>query len=109
MLVKNEDAFNYRYTAPGGAVILEWGDGKCNNGGEKINLQMPGDMVAGWRYYIRIDRVNYSDGSHHDDFNGFDPWPTGPDGTGKSLTRKVLSAYGNDVANWKAAWPAPGR
>ncbi|MHC4721720.1 MAG: lamin tail domain-containing protein, partial [Planctomycetota bacterium] len=78
LLVKNEDAFNYRYTVPTGAVILEWGDGKCNNGGEKINLQMPGDMVTGQRYYIRVDRVNYSDGSHHDDFDGFDPWPTGP-------------------------------
>ncbi len=106
VLVKNEDAFNYRYTAPGGAVILEWGDGKCNNGGEKINLQMPGDMVAGQRYYIRIDRVNYSDGSHPP---GNDPWPTGPDGTGQSLHRIIDSNYGNDVANWKSASPKPGR
>ena len=106
LLVKDEDAFNYRYTAPGGVVILEWGDGKCNNGGEKINLQMPGDMVAGERYYIRIDRVNYSDGSHPE---GGDPWPPEPDGTGKALTRKVPIAYGNDVANWQSATPSPGR
>ena len=106
LLVKNEDAFNYRYTAPGGVQILEWGDGKCNNGGEKINLQMPGDMVAGQRYYIRVDRVNYSDGSHPP---GEDPWPTGPDGNGKALTRKVSSAYGNDVANWQSAKPGPGQ
>jgi hypothetical protein len=106
LLVKNEDAFNYRYTAPGGVEILEWGDGKCNNGGEKINLQMPGDMVTGQRYYIRVDRVNYSDGSHPP---GEDPWPTGPDGTGQSLHRLIDSDYGNDVANWQGAWPAPGR
>ena len=105
LLVKDEDAFDYRYTVPGGAQILEWGDGKCNNGGEKLDLQMPGDMVAGERYYIRIDRVNYSDGSHPE---GGDPWPTEPDGTGEALTRKVQSDYGNDVANWQAARPTPG-
>jgi len=105
LLVKDENAFNYRYTAPTGAVILEWGDGKCNNGGEKINLQMPGDMVGSLRYYIRIDRVNYSDGSHPE---GEDPWPTEPDGTGKSLNRKFPSAYGNDVANWQSTPPTPG-
>jgi hypothetical protein len=105
LLVKNEDAFNYRYTAPPGATIFEWGDGKCSNGGEKINLQKPGDMVAGQRYYIRIDRVNYSDGSHPE---GEDPWPIDPDGTGKALHRLIDSNYGNDVANWQGAWPAPG-
>ena len=106
LLVKNEDAFNYRYTAPGGVEILEWGDGKCANSGEKINLQMPGDMVAGERYYIRIDRVNYSDGSHPP---GEDPWPTGPDGTtGQSLHRITDGNYGNDVANWTDSSPAPG-
>jgi hypothetical protein len=30
------------------------------------------------------------------------------DGFGYSLSRKVSSAYGNDVANWKAATPSPG-
>jgi hypothetical protein len=106
LLVKDEDAFNYRYTVTGGVEILEWGDGKCNNGGEKINLQMPGDMVAGQRYYIRVDRVNYSDGSHP---VGQDPWPPEPDGTGKTLTRKVPGNYGNDVANWQSARPGPGQ
>ncbi|HIJ67186.1 MAG TPA: lamin tail domain-containing protein, partial [Planctomycetes bacterium] len=104
LLVKDEDAFNYRYTAPPGIQILEWGDGKCNNGGEKINLQMPGDMVQGRRYYIRIDRVNYSDGSHPP---GEDPWPLEPDGTGQSLHRIVPANYGNEAANWQAAKPTP--
>ncbi len=56
-------------------------------------------MVEGVRYYIRIDRVNYSDGSHPE---GEDPWPTEPDGTGQSLHRVVPDNYGNDVANWIA-------
>jgi hypothetical protein len=106
VLVKDEGAFNYRYTVPGTVQILEWGDGKLNNGGEKVNLSKPGDMVGGTRYYIRVDRANYSDGSHP---VGEDPWPTEPDGTGQSLTRKVASDYGNDVANWEAAQPEPGQ
>jgi len=86
LLVKDEDAFNYRYTAGGGAAILEWGDGKCKNGGEKINLQMPGDMEDVERCYIRVDRVNYSDGSHPENCpGGEDPWPSEPDGDGQSL------------------------
>ena len=36
------------------------------------------------------------------------PWPTGPDGGGTSLKRKVTTDYGNDVANWEAASPTPG-
>ena len=69
-----------------------------------------GDEVDGVRYYIRIDRVNYSDGSHPEDFpSGVDPWPSGPDGSGDSLTRIVSSDYGNDVANWQGANPSPGQ
>jgi hypothetical protein len=54
--------------------------------------------------------VTYSDGSHPEDCpGGVDDWPTGADGGGKSLSRKVSSDYGNDVANWKAAEPSPGQ
>ena len=37
-----------------------------------------------------------------------DPWPGAADGDGKSLTRRVLSDYGNDVVNWDANEPSPG-
>jgi len=46
--------------------------------------------------------VNYSDGAHPE---ALDPWPTEPDGGGKSLTRKVLTDYGNDPGNWIALAP----
>jgi hypothetical protein len=36
-----------------------------------------------------------------------DLWPTEPDGDGQSLTRLVLSDYGNDPANWAASTPSP--
>ena len=61
---------------------------------------MPGDVnAAGVRQFIRVDRVNYDNEA---------PWPTGPDGGGTSLKRKVTTDYGNDVANWEAASPTPG-
>ncbi len=76
-----------------------------NNAGEKIQLSKPGDEEGGTRYYIRVDRVNYSDGSHP---VSDDPWPTEADGYGKSLTRKVPANYGNDPDNWTATTPSPG-
>jgi len=107
LVVKNAAAFAAKYgAAPAGVAVLEYEDGNLDNGGEKVELSMPGDVDSyGNRCYIRIDRVNYSDGSHP---VGGDPWPTGPDGNGSSLSRILPAAYGNDVANWKAAAPSPG-
>ncbi len=62
----------------------------------------------GTRYYIRVDRVGYSDGFHPEDCpGGVDLWPTEPDGGGKSLTRKTGADYGNDPDNWTASAPSP--
>src|SRR5689334_20822833 len=36
------------------------------------------------------------------------PWPPGADGSGPSLQRKALTAYGNDPISWEAARPTPG-
>ena len=80
-------------------------DGKLSNGGEKVELAAPGDEVAGLRHYIRIDRINYSDGAHP---AASDPWPTNPDGQGASLRRINTQLYGNDPANWQSATPTPG-
>jgi hypothetical protein len=113
LLVKNLTAFSSEFVAPGATQIFEWGpDGSLSNSGEKIQLSMPGDVDgSGVRQYIRIDRVNYSDGSHPLDFPkiGIDPWPAEPDGNGKSLTRIVNSNYGNDPINWQSADPTPGQ
>jgi hypothetical protein len=107
LLVKSTNAFNALYPAVGAGVqIFEWGLGKLDNGGERVQLSKPGDQVEDVRYYIRVDRVNYSDGFHP---AGLDPWSTEPDGYGKSLTRKVPAEYGNDPLNWIAAAPSPGR
>jgi hypothetical protein len=106
LLVKNKGAFDSGYPdVPGGVQIFEWGPGRLDNSGEKVQLSIPGDDIEGTRYYVRTDRVNYSDGFHP---IGEDQWPMEPDGYGKSLTRNISADYGNDPDNWIAADPSPG-
>ena len=110
LLVSDWAAFNAIYNVPAGVQVFEWGDGRLDNAGEKIQLSMPGDVdIEGLRQWIRVDRVNYSDGSHPDGTPGdIDTWPVGADGTGYSLSRINPSEYGNDPANWKAEIQSPG-
>ena len=108
LVVKNPMAFNWRYP---GLSAITYGpyDGKLDNAGERVQIGKPGDEDAGIRYYIRVDRVDYSDGSHPGGEPGnVDLWPTAADGQGKSLTRKYPNLYGNDPNNWQAATPTPG-
>ncbi|MHC4424854.1 MAG: hypothetical protein ACYSYV_02015, partial [Planctomycetota bacterium] len=109
LVVKNPDVFSWRYPVVPAEKILGPYDGKLSNAGEKLELSMPGDVDNyGERHYIRVDRVNYSDGSHPEDSLGpVDLWPIGPDGYGQSLTRKVPADYGNDPFNWTASAPSP--
>jgi len=111
LIVKDVPAYISAYgTPPSGVLVLGPYTGSLSNGGEKLELSMPGDEDEfGTRHYIRVDRVNYSDGSHHNDApNEIDLWPVEADAGGKSLTRKVSSDYGNDPDNWEAAEPSPG-
>lgn len=110
LLVGDSGAFAARYDVPAGVQVFEWPGGKLNNAGEKIQLSMPGDIDTQFRrQWIRVDRVNYSDGSHPDDTPGAgDPWPVEPDGAGYSLSRIGPTEYGNDPINWLAAAPSPG-
>lgn len=108
LVVKNLTAFNWRYP---GLSAITYGpyDGKLDNAGERVQLGKPGDEAGGVRYYIRVDRIDYSDGSHPGGEPGdVDLWPAGADGAGKSLTRISTTLYGNDPNNWTAATPTPG-
>jgi hypothetical protein len=99
-----------QYQIPANAVVFDWGSGKLANQGERIQLFKPGDVDdKGTRYWIEVDRVTYSDGSHPKSFSkGVDPWPVQADGQGLSLNRLFPSRYGNDPNNWHATIATPG-
>ncbi len=110
LLVKKPEAFAWRYPAVPVEKILGPYSGKLNNGGERLELSMPGDVDEfGTRYYIRVDRVSYSDGFHPEDCpGGVDLWPSAPDGGWVSLSRISPQSYGNDPDNWTGSAPSPG-
>jgi hypothetical protein len=110
LLVKDTVAVRRRHTIPAGVKILEWDSGKLANQGEHLNLLKPGDVdTAGTRYWIQVDRIEYSDGRHPESFtNKVDPWPAAADGLGLSLNRLFPRKYGNDPNNWHATIPTPG-
>jgi hypothetical protein len=110
LLLARDAAAVRRLGVPAGVPVLEWDSGKLANQGEKLQLLKPGDVdEIGNRYWIEVDRVNYGDGSHPEEFpEGFDPWPPGADGLGDSLNRLFPSRYGNDPNNWQATIPTPG-
>lgn len=110
ILVVRTDPDIFRVVYPGipagVAIYGPYVNSELANDGEKIELSRPGDPEpGGFVPYIRVEQVNYSDGSHP--LVG-DPWPTGADGRGGSLHRTTASEYANDVANWTAATPTPG-
>ncbi|MDH4203529.1 MAG: lamin tail domain-containing protein [Phycisphaerae bacterium] len=75
-------------------------DGALDNGGEEIEIQIPGDQEYGQlRYWIPIEKIDYDDVA---------PWPTSADGGGDSLNRNNINAYSRDYSNWNAATPTPG-
>jgi len=100
LVAKDPAAFAPAYSAPVGIPVLGPYDGQLSNGGEKVEISMPGDVdELGERRYIRIDRVNYDDEA---------PWPIEADGGGSSLQRITPEDYGNDIVNWQATSPTPG-
>ncbi|MHC4424487.1 MAG: lamin tail domain-containing protein [Planctomycetota bacterium] len=102
LLVNDEAVFESTYTSvPANVQIIEWSDGRLDNGGEEVRIGRPGDVDAfGTRYYICVDMVDYDDE---------DSWPTEPDGGGASLSRMFAERYGNDPNNWSASSPSPGK
>ncbi len=102
ILTKNLAHFNAVFGAgvPAGTKVLEWITGGLSNSGENLQIDRPGAVDAlNILQYVREDRVNYSDTI---------PWPSGPDGTGPSLTKISEKDYGNDFINWTASAGSPG-
>jgi hypothetical protein len=65
--------------------------GQLDNGGETLRLSTPASDT--------VLTVTYNDRA---------PWPTGADGTGLSLQRRIMSGFGDNPADWVAALPTPG-
>jgi hypothetical protein len=80
--------------------------GKLGNSGGTIELirpdyrQQPPHPDAGYVPRIIVEKVSYNDKA---------PWPTNADGGGFSLQRLIPQGYANDVTNWVASTPSPGR
>jgi len=111
VVVRDPAAFSWRYPGVEADKILGPYGGRLSDAGESFELGMPGDVdSSGQRFYVRVDRVNYSDGSGPDETPGsVDLWSAEPDGAGASLTRKIPTDYGNDPDNWIASAPSPGQ
>lgn len=99
-------AFRAKYSVPASTLLFGPYSGKLDNAGEAVELykpdppQLPPHPDEGFVPYVRVDKVNYLDVA---------PWPSGADGSGNSLQRKVAETFGNDPANWQAAAPTAGR
>ncbi len=106
ILTRNRNAFDTLFAVPPEVSVFEWNLGALGNGGDRIQLDRPGeaDTDGDWSW-IRVDRVVYSDGSHP---VASDPWPQEADGRGMALERIAPEVYGNDPVNWQAAAPTPG-
>lgn len=87
---------------PGIQIFGPW-QGNLSNSGERLTLKKSqrGPEAADAAGWVVVDEVIYSD---------VPPWPTGSDGTGKSLRRIHADAThsGNDPTNWESASPSPG-
>ncbi len=101
IVAKNPAAFTEKHGTISAAVLGPFeNDSKLSNGGELLELSMPGDTdLAGTRYYILVDWVLYDDES---------PWPATPDGGGQALDRIDDGSYGDDFINWQAQNHSPG-
>ena len=93
-------AFRSRYGLDGGVPIYgPYAQRALDNSGASVELAKPGvpDLLTGRVPSVLVDKVNYRN-------NG--QWPALADGSGPSLQRRSMAAYGNDPANWAAALPS---
>jgi len=98
--------FRNTYDLDSSATIYGPYVGNLDDSGERIRLfkpdrpLMPPNPDAGFVPYVSVDEVDYANSA---------PWPTGADGSGRSLQRLVSSNYGDDPVNWEVAIPTPGQ
>ena len=92
-------AFRSAYSLPVTVPIYGPFTPKLHNGSASVELAYPGPVVGGVTPYVLVDKAEYWDSA---------PWPSGADGTGKSLQRQSRTVIGNDPSNWTAPIATPG-
>ena len=114
IVAKNAATCRSAFGIPPEIPVLGSFSGKLSNEGENIELSIPGELAnppdLGSRVYIRVDNVSYSDGEHHENFPGLDPWSQtrNANGGGHSLHRIDPDLFGDDVNNWISNEADPG-
>jgi hypothetical protein len=99
-------AFRARYGLPASALVLGPFSGNLRNAGEAIRLLKPDAPQtapkpdAGFVPSVLVEEIVYRNTA---------PWPPHAFGTGYSLQRRALEAYGNEPLHWLAAAPSPGQ
>jgi hypothetical protein len=95
-------SFRARFGLSDGVPIYGPFSGRLNNAGDQVELLQPGtpSPVTHVSPMVVVDRVDYLPTN---------PWPVTVNGTGASLQRIDLPAFGNDPTNWIGAGPSPGR
>ncbi len=96
----NPAAFKAKYGVSDAVTILGPYSGTLQDSGERIQLEKPSaydPLGSGW---VVVDAVRYNDQA---------PWPPAANGTGPSLQRLSLGAFGDEPLNWYAAAPTPGQ
>jgi len=96
--------FRTKYNVPAGVQIFGPYTGALQDSGEYLTLEMPDTPILDGQGltvvpYDVIDGVRYNDKA---------PWPNAADGSGPSLQRLNLNAFGDDPANWYADGVTPG-
>lgn len=98
-------AFRSLYSVAASVPLFGPYAGALGNRVDTLQLERPDPVQlsphpdAGFVPYVLVEKVKF------ESTNG---WPTGADGTGRSLHRISLSGYANDQTNWMAAVPGPG-
>jgi hypothetical protein len=93
----NLTVFTTAHNVPAGVKIFGPFAGSLSNNGEKILLGRPerlNDAAPLEISYIQEEALSYG-------VNGL--WPSSPDDSGNSLTRRDLNTYGDESPNWRAS------
>ncbi len=96
-------AFRNHYGMDPSVTILGGHNDPLDDLGGRITLQRPDESPPDepdFIPYLLEDEIVYA---------AANPWPSGPAGEGRTLSRRAAVLWGNDVASWIAAEPTPGQ